>query len=31
MAERTEITPRELFERLVTRAEALSILDVRNQ
>jgi glyoxylase-like metal-dependent hydrolase (beta-lactamase superfamily II) len=28
--ERTEITPRELFERLVTREEAPPILDVRN-
>lgn len=31
MAERTEITTRELFERVVTRGEALPILDVRNQ
>lgn len=31
VAERTEITPWELFERLVRRDEALSILDVRNQ
>ena len=27
----TEITPRELFERVVTRGEALPILDVRNE
>jgi glyoxylase-like metal-dependent hydrolase (beta-lactamase superfamily II) len=31
MAQSTEITPRELFERLVTRGEALPILDVRNE
>lgn len=31
MEESTEITPRELFERLVTRGEALPILDVRNE
>ena len=31
MAEPVEITPRELYERLVTRAEPLPILDVRNQ
>jgi len=30
MGESTEITPRALFERLVTRGEALPILDVRN-
>jgi glyoxylase-like metal-dependent hydrolase (beta-lactamase superfamily II) len=30
-ADRTEITPRELFERLVTRGEAPPILDVRNE
>ena len=30
MGESTEITPRALFERLVTRREALPILDVRN-
>jgi glyoxylase-like metal-dependent hydrolase (beta-lactamase superfamily II) len=30
VGESTEITPRELFERLVTRGEALPILDVRN-
>ena len=29
--EPTEITPRELFEQLVTRAEAPAILDVRNE
>ena len=31
MADSTEITPRELFERLVTRGEAPPILDVRNE
>ena len=31
MGDGTEITPRELFERLVTRAEAPPILDVRNE
>jgi glyoxylase-like metal-dependent hydrolase (beta-lactamase superfamily II) len=31
MRESTEITPRELFERLVTRGEALPILDARNE
>jgi glyoxylase-like metal-dependent hydrolase (beta-lactamase superfamily II) len=31
MGESAEITPRELFERLVTRGEALPILDVRNE
>jgi glyoxylase-like metal-dependent hydrolase (beta-lactamase superfamily II) len=31
MEDSTEITPRELFERLVTRGEAPSILDVRNE
>jgi glyoxylase-like metal-dependent hydrolase (beta-lactamase superfamily II)/rhodanese-related sulfurtransferase len=31
MGERTEITPRELFKRLVTRGETPSILDVRNE
>jgi glyoxylase-like metal-dependent hydrolase (beta-lactamase superfamily II) len=31
MGERTEITPRELFERVVTRGEAPAILDVRNE
>ena len=31
MEERTEITPRELFERLVTRQESPPILDVRNE
>src|SRR5215471_5269820 len=31
MAASTEITPRELFERIVTCGEALHILDVRNE
>ena len=31
MEDSTEITPRELFERLVTRGEAPPILDVRNE
>ncbi len=31
MADRTEIIPEELFERLVTQGEALSVLDVRNE
>jgi glyoxylase-like metal-dependent hydrolase (beta-lactamase superfamily II) len=31
MSERTEITPRELFELVVTRGEAPAILDVRNE
>jgi rhodanese-related sulfurtransferase len=31
MDERTEITPRELFERVVARGEAPPILDVRNE
>lgn len=31
MEERTEVTPRELFEQLVTREEAPPILDVRNE
>ena len=30
-AESTEITPRELFERVVSRGEAPPILDVRNE